>query len=112
MGSCEKYDVSYEEYCAAKREMWTSGEGRDHADAFYQILATCADGEPNVVPVEFKNVTENGKLDVGDVFLETTLKNIKENAGKIASFTYDAQSLEGYQVKGTAERDEKLCQNI
>ena len=57
-------------------------------------------------------MTENGKLDVGDVFLETTLKNIKENSGKIASFTYDAQSLEGYQVKGTAERDEKLCQNI
>jgi len=25
---------------------------------------------------------------------------------------FDAQSLEGYQVKGTAERDEKLCQNI
>ena len=47
-------------------------------------LATCANGEPNVVPVAFKDVTEDGKLVVGDVFLETTLKNIKENAGKIA----------------------------
>ena len=46
-------------------------------------LATCANGEPNVVPVAFKDVTEDGKLVVGDVFLETTLKNIKENAGKI-----------------------------
>ena len=46
-------------------------------------LATCADGEPNVVPVAFKDVTEDGKLVVGDVFLETTLKNIKANGALI-----------------------------
>ena len=66
-------------------------------------LATCANGEPNVVPVAFKNVTEDGKLVVGDVFLETILNNIKANDGKIAISVYDAQSLEGYQIKGTAE---------
>ena len=66
-------------------------------------LATCADGEPNVVPVAFKNVTEDGKLVVGDVFLETTLRNIKANGGKIAISVYDGQSLEGYQIKGVAE---------
>ena len=66
-------------------------------------LATCANGEPNVVPVAFKDVTEDGKMIVGDVFLETTLKNIKANDGKIAISAYDAQSLEGYQIKGTAE---------
>lgn len=66
-------------------------------------LATCAEGEPNVVPVAFKDVTEDGKLLVGDVFLETTLKNVKENNGKIAISAYDAKSLEGYQIKGTAE---------
>ena len=66
-------------------------------------LATCAKGEPNVVPVAFKDVTEDGKLVVGDVFLETTLNNIKANDGKIAISVYDAQSLEGYQIKGTAE---------
>ena len=66
-------------------------------------LATCADGEPNVVPVAFKDVTEDGKLVVGDVFLETTLQNIKANDGKIAISVYDAQNLEGYQIKGTAE---------
>ena len=27
-----------------------------------QDLATCANGEPNVVPVAFKDVTEEGKL--------------------------------------------------
>ena len=66
-------------------------------------LATCANVEPNVVPVAFKDVTEDGKLVVGDVFLETTLQNIKANDGKIAISVYDAQNLEGYQIKGTAE---------
>lgn len=45
-------------------------------------LATCANGEPNVVPVAFKDVTPDGKLVVGDVFLETTLKNLAANHGK------------------------------
>ncbi len=66
-------------------------------------LATCADNEPNVVPVAFKDVSEDGKLLVGDVFLETTLNNIKANGGKIAVSVYDANSLEGYQIKGIAE---------
>ena len=66
-------------------------------------LATCSDGEPNVVPVAFKDVTEDGNLVVGDVFLETTLKNIQANDGKIAISAYDAQNLEGYQIKGKAE---------
>lgn len=66
-------------------------------------LATCANGEPNVVPVAFKDVTDDGKLLVGDVFLETTLNNIQANDGKIAISVYDLKNLEGYQVKGTAE---------
>lgn len=65
-------------------------------------LATCANGEPNVVPVAFKDVTEDGNLVVGDVFLETTLNNIKANDGKIAISVYDAKNLEGYQIKGNA----------
>lgn len=66
-------------------------------------MATCANGEPNVVPVAFKDVTEDGKLVVGDVFLETTLNNLKANDGKIAISVYDGKSLEGYQIKGVAE---------
>lgn len=65
-------------------------------------LATCANGEPNVVPVAFKDVTPDGQLLVGDVFLETTLKNLEASDGKIAVSVHDAQKLEGYQVKGTA----------
>lgn len=64
-------------------------------------LGTYSD-EPNAVPVAFKDITEDGKLLVGDVFLETTLNNIKAN-GKIAVSASDASTLEGYQIKGTAE---------
>lgn len=66
-------------------------------------MATCADNEPNVVPVAFKDITEDEKLVVGDVFLETTLNNLKANGGRIAISVYDAKSLEGYQIKGVAE---------
>lgn len=62
-------------------------------------LATCADGEPNVVPVAFKDVTEDGKLVVGDVFLETTLKNIKANEGKIAISAYDTKVLKDIRLR-------------
>ena len=66
-------------------------------------LATCADGEPNVVPVAFKDVNEDGKLVVGDVFLETTLNNLRASGGRITISVYDARNLEGYQIKGKAE---------
>ena len=62
-------------------------------------LATCANGGPNVVPVAFKDVTSDGKLVVGDVFLDTTLKSLAADGGKIAISIYDAKSLEGYQIK-------------
>lgn len=58
--------------------------------------------EPNAVPVAFKDVTDDGKLIVGDVFLETTINNIKAN-GKIAVSASNASTMEGYQIKGTAQ---------
>lgn len=66
-------------------------------------LATCSDGEPNVVPVAFKSVTDDGKLAVCDVFLDTTLKNLDNNNGRIVVSVYAPGSLEGYQIKGRAE---------
>lgn len=66
-------------------------------------MATCANGQPNVVPVAFKDITPDGKLVVGDVFLNTTLKNLQANGGKIAISAYDAKSLDGYQIQSTAE---------
>ena len=64
-------------------------------------LGTYSD-EPNAIPVAFKDVTEDGKLVVGDVFLNVTLKNIEAN-GKIAVSACDPHTMEGYQIKGTAE---------
>ena len=64
-------------------------------------LATAGSDGPNAVPVAFKDVTPDGRLVVGDVFLETTLRNIAAN-GKIAVSAYDAATMEGYQLKGTA----------
>ena len=37
---------------------------------------TCANGAPNVVPVAFKDVTAEGKLVVGDVFLGITPEKV------------------------------------
>ena len=64
-------------------------------------LATCSAGVPNVVPVALKDVTDDGKLGV-DVFLDTTLRNLAANGGRIAISVYDAKTLEGYQIRGTA----------
>lgn len=65
--------------------------------------AACSAGVPNVVPVALKDVTDDGKLIVGDVFLDTTLRNLAANGGRIAISVYDAKTLEGYQIRGAAE---------
>jgi predicted pyridoxine 5'-phosphate oxidase superfamily flavin-nucleotide-binding protein len=65
--------------------------------AWYVATGT---GEPNVIPVTFTHVSDDGKLGIADVFMETTLKNIRENA-KIAIAVCDSTTLEGYQIKGT-----------
>lgn len=66
-------------------------------------LATCLNGKPNVVLVAFKSISKSDELLIGDVFLETTLKNVLENNGEIAISAYDASSLEGYQIQGKAK---------
>ena len=63
-------------------------------------LATCENGEPNVVPVAFKDVTDDGKLVVGDVFLETTLNNIKANGGKLRFLHMMHRALRDIRLKG------------
>lgn len=57
--------------------------------------------EPNVVPVGFKEVADDGTLIVGDVFLNHTLKNIAAN-GKIVVSAGGSNGMEAYQIKGTA----------
>ncbi len=64
-------------------------------------IATCGDA-PNVVPVGFKRVCDDGKLAIGAVLLETTLENIKAN-GRVAVACANPLTGEAYQIKGTAE---------
>ncbi len=47
----------------------------------------------------FKGVSESGELLIGDVFLETTLKNVLENNGEDAISAYDASSLRGIRFR-------------
>lgn len=72
-------------------------------NSMWDLATCCAQGNPNVVPVAFKDITPEGKLLVGDVFLDQTLKNLEANGGKIAISVYDPKTFEGYQLKGTAK---------
>ena len=63
------------------------------------FIATC-DEEPNVVPVGFKRVGDDGKFYIAAVLMETTLENLKKN-NKIAIAA--VAGAESYQVKGTTE---------
>ena len=64
-------------------------------------VATCGD-EMNVTPVGFKDVAEDGTLEIGAVIMTNTLANLKEN-DKIAIAACDPKTMECYQIKGTAK---------
>ena len=64
-------------------------------------IATTDGKTPNVVPVFFTQVLEDGRMLVADVFLKTTLANL-EKGSAVAVSAYDGTTMEGYQVKGTA----------
>ena len=64
-------------------------------------IATIGD-EPNVVPVGFKCVCDDGRLAIGAILLDTTLENIRAS-GKIAVACANSLTGEAYQMKGTAE---------
>ena len=63
-------------------------------------VATVGDG-PNVVPIGFKKVSDDGNLILADVGMNTTKNNILAN-GQIAVVACDPTTRETYMVKGTA----------
>lgn len=65
------------------------------------FVATSGD-DVNVTPVGFKDVAEDGTLEIGAVIMTNTLKNLKDN-DKIAIAACDPKTMECYQVKGTAK---------
>ncbi|CQR72422.1 Pyridoxamine 5'-phosphate oxidase [Sporomusa ovata DSM 2662] len=64
------------------------------------VLAT-AGNTPNAVPIYFTKVLDDNRLMLVDVFMKKTLENIKNNS-KVAVAVYNAEKLQGYQLKGTA----------
>ena len=64
------------------------------------FLATCGE-EPNVVPVGFKRITEDGTFVIGAILLDTTLENIKKS-DRIAIAAANPLTAEAYQIKGKA----------
>lgn len=64
-----------------------------------KALATCGDGEINVVPVSSIRVVE-GKIQLVNYFFGKTLKNItKDENVSLAVW----KGLQGYQIKATAQ---------
>lgn len=64
------------------------------------IMST-KDTTPNAVPLLFKKVANDDTLVLFDVFMKKSIENIKKN-GQVAITVYDENTLEGYQLKGTA----------
>lgn len=52
--------------------------------------------------VAFKEIYGERNLHIGDVFLKTTLANLKANGGRIVLSAYSPKALEGYKIKGQA----------
>lgn len=63
-------------------------------------VGTCSD-EPNTVVIGFKEILNDGRLLLCDVFMKQTLINLLEN-GKISIAVCNPDTMEGYQIKGKA----------
>ncbi|MDO5825154.1 MAG: hypothetical protein BZ137_06465 [Methanosphaera sp. rholeuAM130] len=64
------------------------------------FVATMGD-EPNVVPIGFKMVEDDGTMVIADVAMKTTKKNLMEN-GLIAVTVCDPETKKAYMAKGKA----------
>ncbi len=59
-------------------------------------------GNPNVVSIAFGKVLSESQVMLIDVFMDKTLENLTENP-TVALSVWDMESLQGYQLKGTAK---------
>ena len=64
------------------------------------VFSTCGD-VPNAIPIFFKKVDAQGNIILFDVFMKKSLANLAQN-NKIALTVFNAQTLQGYQIKGIA----------
>jgi len=67
-------------------------------------LATCGNDYPNVIPLRYHNVMEDGKLITCVVFTSQSIENIRiNNKVCISAFSIANGHPEGYKIYGTAE---------
>ncbi len=67
----------------------------------FALATATKDGIPNVVPVGFLFVGEDGMVWVIDNYFKKTLKNIQENP-VVSFYVWNPEAKESYQVKGKA----------
>ena len=65
------------------------------------VLSTCSD-KPNAAPIFFKKIGEDGTLVFFDVFMKKNLENLEKNPN-VAVVAINAQTMQGYQLKGKGE---------
>lgn len=71
----------------------------DEASLWY--MGTCSD-TPEVTAIGFKEVMDDGRLFLCDVFMKETLENLKKN-NRVVVTACVAEKMRGYEVYGTAE---------
>ena len=70
---------------------------------FCAYLATSSlEGIPNVVPVGWLNIIDDKTIVIADNFFNKTRENLGKNP-KVALVISDEETMEGYQMKGSAE---------
>jgi predicted pyridoxine 5'-phosphate oxidase superfamily flavin-nucleotide-binding protein len=58
--------------------------------------------EPEITMIGFKEILDDGRLLLCDVFMKKTRKNILAN-GKVCIAVCNPDAMEGYQINGTTE---------
>lgn len=65
------------------------------------VLATADSTATNAVPILFKKFVGDDTIVLFQVFMNNTITNIQQNPSVAITF-YNGETLEGYQIKGTA----------
>ncbi len=68
----------------------------------FPVATASADGWPNVVPIGFVELVDDGTIWLADNFMLKTLANVKENP-KISIYVWGPETKGCFQIKGFVE---------
>jgi len=68
----------------------------------FPVATASADGWPNVVPIGFVQLVDDGTIWLADNFMLKTLANVKENP-KISIYVWGPETKGCFQIKGFVE---------